>query len=220
MNASSTKLSDIGPDPLDPHPLKDTAFLRAVVNSPNIEVGDYSYYNDPKGPENFVKHCVKYHFDFIGDKLIIGKFCAIAADVQFIMNGANHAMGGFSTFPFNVFANGWKSGFEPSTITDGLRGDTMIGSDVWIGTGATIMPGVTIGHGAIIGAKAVVGKDVPPYTIVAGNPAAVIRQRFDEKTTQALLDLAWWDWPIENINKAINAIRGADLGVLKGFRPR
>ncbi len=220
MNASSTKLSDIGPDPLDPRPIQDTAFLKAVVNSPNIEVGEYSYYNDPKGPEKFVENCVKYHFDFIGDKLIIGKFCAIATDVQFIMNGANHAMGGFSTFPFNVFANGWKSGFHPATITDGLRGDTVIGSDVWIGRGATIMPGVTVGHGSIIGAMAVVAKDVPPYSIVAGNPAKFIKQRFDEKTTQSLLDLAWWDWPIENINKAINAIRGNDLGILKGLRPR
>lgn len=208
-----------GPDPLNPNPILDTAFLKAVVTSPNIEVGDYSYYNDPKGPEKFQDHCVQYHFDFIGDKLKIGKFCAFATDIQFIMNGANHAMTGFSTFPFNVFAEGWKGGFDPSTITAGYRGDTVIGHDVWIGREALIMPGVTIGHGSIIGTRAVVAKDVPPYSIVVGNPGKVVRKRFDDTTIEALLDIAWWDWPVDHLTQALNAVRGNDIEVLKSMKP-
>ncbi len=219
MPSSRSKNNELGPDPLNPLPIFDTAFLKAVVTAPNIEVGEYSYYNDPKGPEHFQTHCVKYHFDFIGDKLIIGKFCAFATDIQFIMNGANHAMTGFSTFPFNVFANGWKNGFDMNTITQGLRGDTIVGHDVWIGRGATIMPGVTIGHGSIIGAMAVVAKDVPPYSIVVGNPAQIVRRRFGDATIETLLDLAWWDWPIETVSKALNAIRGNDLDALKQMQP-
>ncbi len=204
-----------GPDPLAHRPQMDTAFLKAVVTAPNIEVGEYSYYHDPKGPENFQQNCVRYHFEMIGDKLIIGRFCAFATDIEFIMNGANHAMTGFSTYPFNIFANGWEEGFDMATITDGLRGDTIVGNDVWIGTGATIMPGVKIGHGAIIGAKAVVASDVPDYAIVAGNPARIVKKRFDDATIQELLDIAWWDWPIDKISAAINAIRGADIAMLK-----
>ena len=209
-----------GPHPLKHRPQLDTAFLQSVVTAPNIQVGRYSYYHDPKGPENFQTHCVRYHFDFLGDQLKVGQFCAIATDVQFIMNGANHAMSGFSTFPFNIFMEGWEEGFDFSTITDQLRGDTVIGNDVWIGRGATIMPGVSIGHGAIIGSQAVVASDVPDYAIIVGNPGKVVRKRFDDATIRTLLEIAWWDWPIENITKAVNAIRGADLAQLVKYQPR
>lgn len=203
-----------GPDPSACFPFpgaQHTIFIKNVISGSNISAGDYSYYNDPVEPERFQEKCVRYHFDFIGDKLAIGKFCALATGVQFIMNGANHAMTGFSTFPFNIFQNGWEKGFDFETITQGLRGDTVVGNDVWIGTNATILPGVSIGHGAIVGTKAVVASNVPDYAIVAGNPAKVIRRRFDQETIDALLEIAWWDWPIDKISRHLDDIRGADL---------
>nr|WP_300544125.1 CatB-related O-acetyltransferase [Maricaulis sp.] len=206
-----------GPDPMAARPQMDTAFLQAVVTRANIEVGAYSYYHDEKGPEHFQDHCVKYHFEFLGDRLVIGKFCALAQDVTFIMNDANHAMTGFSTYPFNIFGHGWEDGFDFATIGAGLRGDTVVGHDVWIGRGATVMPGVTIGHGAIVATGSVVVRDVPPYTIVGGNPAGAIRQRFDTATIARLLEIAWWDWPAERIGRAVNAIRGNDLAALDAF---
>jgi virginiamycin A acetyltransferase len=190
-------------------------FLSALVNRPNVEIGDYTYYDDPRGPEHFLDRCVLHHFDFIGDKLIIGRFCAIATGVQFIMNGANHVMSGFSTYPFNFFRNGWETDFERASIAEGFRGDTVVGNDVWIGHEATILPGVRIGDGAIIGAKAVVAADVPPYAVVVGNPGRVARRRFSDETIAALLAIRWWDWDVEKISRNLNAIRGADLDALR-----
>ncbi|MFC7702862.1 CatB-related O-acetyltransferase [Plastorhodobacter daqingensis] len=184
----------------------------------NVTVGPYAYYDDPDAPETFFDRNVLHHFDFIGDHLTIGPFCAIAAGVRIIMNGANHAMGGFSTYPFNIFGAGWEAGFDPATWAAELRGDTVIGPDVWIGGEAWIMPGVTIGAGAIIAAKSVVTRDVAPYTVVAGNPAREVRRRFDEPTSAALLDICWWDWPADKITRNLNAIRGADLAALKAAR--
>ena len=218
MQVQTAQTAQRGPNPLAHRPQLDTAFLKAVVTAPNIEVGAYSYYHDPKGPENFQNHCVHYHFEPIGDKLIIGKFCALATDVRFIMNGANHAMDGFSTYPFNIFANGWEEGFDLASITDGVRGDTVVGHDVWIGRGATTMPGVTIGHGAIIGAGAVIASDVPPYAVAVGNPGHVVKRRFEETVIERLLAIAWWDWPVDRISHAINAIRGADLDRLEAYK--
>ena len=212
-----TDAAATGPLPLAHRPQQDTAFLQAVITAPNIEAGAYSYYHDEKGPENFQTHCVKYHFEPLGDKLVIGKFCAFATDIQFIMNGANHAMTGFSTYPFNIFGHGWEDGFDFATIECGLRGDTVIGHDVWIGRETTIMPGVRIGHGSIIASRSVVVKDIPPYTIAGGNPARPLKQRFDDATVKRLLEIAWWDWPVETISRAVNAIRGADLAELERF---
>ncbi|MBF9234502.1 CatB-related O-acetyltransferase [Microvirga alba] len=206
------------PDPRTPHPMPGhprVGFLKGLVNRPNIEIGDFTYYDDPRGPEGFVERCVLHHFDFIGDKLVIGKFCAIATGVTFIMNGANHAMTGFSTYPFNIFGHGWEEGFDWGTIKAGFKGDTIIGNDVWIGHEATIMPGVKIGDGAIIAAKSVVTADVPPYAIVGGNPAKVLRQRFSDDVIAELLTLRWWDWSVDKITRNLNAIRGADLAALK-----
>lgn len=202
------------PDPLTRHPIqgwKGTAFLRAIVDHSLIEVGDYSYYDDSRGPEHFVARCVRYHFDFIGDRLIIGKFVAIAQAAQFIMNGANHPMGGFSTYPFQMF------GIEgaPNITGHAHRGDTRIGNDVWIGREAVIMPGVTIGDGAIIGTRAQVVKDVPPYAVVVGNPGRVVRTRFPDETVAALLSIAWWNWDAEKIGRNVAAIAGADIDALR-----
>lgn len=207
-----------GPDPLNPHPMPGfprVAFLKPLVDAPNIEIGDYTYYDDPAGPEHFVGKCVLYHYDFVGDRLVIGRFCALAEGVTFIMNGANHATAGFSTYPFNIFGSGWEKGFDPATWAAELRGDTVVGNDVWIGMQATILPGVTIGDGAIVAAKAVVSGDVPPYAIVAGNPARVVRMRYDEATVARLLAVAWWDWPVDKITRNLDAIRGADIARLE-----
>ncbi|QYK07851.1 Vat family streptogramin A O-acetyltransferase [Shewanella mangrovisoli] len=207
--------SQHGPNPNDKSPLKgfpQVGFLKNFISRDNIIVGDYTYYDDPAGPERFESN-VLYHFDFIGDKLIIGKFCAIARDVKFIMNGANHQVSGFSTYPFYIFGNGWeKAAPKPEDLP--FKGDTRIGHDVWIGYNATIMPGVNVGHGAIIASQAVVTKDVPPYAIVGGNPATVIKLRFEPEVIDKLLAIAWWDWPIEKISEHLPAIVGADLSLL------
>jgi virginiamycin A acetyltransferase len=201
------------PDPLALQPVPTwhgTRYLRAVVKNPQIIVGDYSYYDDSRGPEHFEARCVRYLFDFVGDKLIIGKFVAIAQGAQFIMNGANHPLSGFSTFPFSSF-EGWK---ENAPVEWPNRGDTTIGNDVWIGREAVIMPGVSIGHGAIIGSRAVVAKDVPPYGVAVGNPAKIARRRFSDEVVAQLLAIAWWDWPPDKISRHIPAIAGADLVAL------
>ena len=201
-----------GPDPSDKHPMAgfpQVCFIKNTVNNPNIIVGDYTYYDDPEDSENFERN-VLYHFPFIGDKLIIGKFCAIARGAQFIMNGANHKLSGFSTFPFYIFGQGWEKAL-PQAGELPYKGDTVIGNDVWMGYQALIMPGVTIGNGAIISSRSVVTADVPAYTIVGGNPAKVIKQRFPAEIIAALEQLAWWDWPIEKITQNLPAIMSADI---------
>ncbi|WP_371995055.1 Vat family streptogramin A O-acetyltransferase [Shewanella sp. 10N.286.54.B9] len=205
-----------GPNPNDKEPMKgfpQVGYLKNYIKGDNIIVGDYTYYDDPDGPENFESN-VLYHFPFIGDKLIIGKFCAIAKDVTFIMNGANHKVSGFSTYPFQIFANGWEK-VMPKAGELPYKGDTQIGNDVWIGYDATIMPGVTVGHGAIIASKSVVTKDVPAYSVVGGNPAEVIKHRFEQRTIEQLLDIAWWDWTAEKITTNLEAIVGANISALQ-----
>lgn len=186
-------------------------FLKNVVKNPNIIIGDYTYYDDFENVENFEKN-VKYLFDFIGDQLIIGKFCMIASDVKFIMNGANHLTHAFSSYPFAIFGNGWEKAMEGKTYPQ--KGDIIIGNDVWIGYNATIMAGVNIGDGAIIAANATVTKDVEPYTIVGGNPAKVIKKRFSEETIERLLKLKWWNWDIEKITRNVQHFSGNDLSQL------
>lgn len=207
-----------GPDPNTRYPFNGeahTIFLKNFITRPTIEVGDYTYYNDADSPEDFEEKCVLYHFDFIGDRLLIGRFCALATGTTFIMNGANHPMAGLSTYPFNIFQHGWESGFQPESITSGLRGDTLVGNDVWIGRDARIMPGVTIGDGAIVGANAVVANDVPPYAVVAGNPAQIIRSRYPDEIIGDLIEIGWWYWPAEKIARNLSAIRGRDIDALK-----
>ncbi len=203
-----------GPSPDERFPLAGVTrlgFLRQFITRPTIIVGDYTYYDDPRGPEHFEEQ-VLYHFDFVGDRLIIGKYCAIAAEATFIMNGGNHLTGGLSTYPFPIFGGDWAAGREPAWPH---RGDTRVGNDVWIGYRATIMPGVTIGDGAIIASTATVTRDVPPYTVVGGNPAQPIRTRFDDATVQRLLAIAWWDWPRATLEE-----RFAELNDLDRFLAR
>ena len=208
--------AQLGPDPMNARPMAGVdrvAFLKPVVNDPMIEIGEYTYYDDPAGPEHFAERAVLYHYPHMQERLIIGRFCAIATGARFVMSGANHALDGISTYPFSIFASGWE---DPSQDwRKGARGDTVIGNDVWIGMDATIMPGVKIGDGAVIGSLSVVAKDVPPYAIVAGNPARIVKARFDEATVERLLAIAWWNWPAEKITRNLAAIKGADVDALE-----
>ena len=205
-----------GPLPTDPHPMAgfpQVCFIRNTVKNPNVVVGDYTYYDDPEDSENFERN-VLYHYPFVGDKLVIGKFCALARGVKFIMNGANHKLTGFSTYPFGIFGQGWETA-RPAPEDLPSRGDTIIGNDVWIGYDALIMPGVKIGNGAIVAARAVVVKDVPAYTVVGGNPAQVLKSRFPPETVAALERIAWWNWPVEKVTRHLQAIVSADLAALQ-----
>ena len=205
-----------GPSPFEPHPMPGFAqvcFIKNTVSNPNILIGEYTYYDDPDGAENFERN-VLYHFPFIGDKLVIGKFCALARGVKFIMNGANHKTSGISTYPFYIFGNGWEKA-SPAPGDLPYKGDTVIGNDVWIGYDALIMPGVTIGDGAIISSRSVVVGDVPAYSIVGGNPATEIRLRFTPEAIAELLSIAWWNWPIEKITRHLEKIVAGDVGALQ-----
>ena len=201
----------MGPDKDAVFPLKDynrLCFLKNVVKNPRIIVGDYTYYDDFEDVYNFEKN-VKYHFDFIGDKLIIGKFCMIASGVTFIMNGGNHLTETITSYPFAIFGNGWEQAMEGKEYP--TKGDTIIGNDVWIGYKATIMPGVHIGDGAVVAASSVVTKDVEPYAIVGGNPAREIKKRFSEDQIEKLLELKWWEWDIERITQNVKKLTGKNL---------
>jgi virginiamycin A acetyltransferase len=206
------------PDPMTLHPVADfprVGFLKPIVRSPLIDIGEYTYYDDADGPEHFEEKCVLYHYDFIGDRLTIGRFSALATGVQFIMNGATHALAGISTFPFAVFPGEWRERYDPAHYGSGHKGDTTIGNDVWIGREATILPGVTVGDGAIIAAKAVVSRDVPAYAIVAGNPARTVKMRFEPDIIDRLLAVAWWNWPVEKVTRNIPLIAGGDVAALE-----
>ena len=186
-------------------------FLRPLVRSPRIDVGEYTYYDSPDDPTAFERDAVLYAFG--PERLVIGRFCAIAAEVRFLMPGANHADLGPSTYPFGVFGAGWADTMD-LVMSAPSRGDTVVGHDVWLGYSALVLPGVRIGHGAVVAAASVVARDVPPYAIVAGNPARVIRSRFPEEAVARLLRAAWWDWPIDLITehaRTIMAGTAADL---------
>lgn len=199
------------PNPNSVHPItgyENEIYIKPTIKNPNIIVGDFSYIAD----SDFESH-VTHHYDFIGDRLIIGKFCQIAAGVEFVMNGANHMMNAVTTFPFNML-DGWD--MEPPKTSDlPLKGDTVIGNDVWIGQNAVILPGVHIGDGAIIGANSVVGRDVNPYTIVVGNPAKILRKRFDDEMIELLLRFKWWDKSIDEINTLIPLLTCSKLDKVK-----
>ncbi len=205
-----------GPSPSTPHPMAgfpQVCFIKNTVNNPNILIGDYTYYDDPENSENFERN-VLYHYPFIGDRLVIGRFCALARGVRFIMNGANHKLSGLSTYPFSIFGNGWEKVLpKPGDLP--YKGDTVVGNDVWLGYEALVMPGVKIGNGAIVAARSVVTRDVPAYTVVGGNPAKPIKERFPPQIVAALEAIAWWDWPVEKITKNLAVIVSADVDALR-----
>jgi len=202
----------IYPRPNDPQ----IVYLKDVVTSPNIQVGDYTVYNDfVRDPREFEKNNVLYHYPVNGDRLIIGRFCSIACGARFLFTSGNHALKSLSTYTFPIFFDEW--GLDAKNIRDAWdnKGDTVIGNDVWIGYEAIIMPGVKIGDGAIVGTRAVVTKDVPPYTIVGGVPARPIRKRFDDETIRRLEALRWWDWDEEKLRRNLSAIQSGDLAALE-----
>ena len=199
------------PDPDNIHPIAGydkEIYVKPTVKNPNIIVGDFTYIADSE----FESHVTNY-YPWSRDKLIIGKFCQIAAGVEFVMNDANHQMNTVTTFPFYTL-EGWEMNApDPSEMP--FKGDTVIGNDVWIGQNAVILPGVHIGDGAIIGANSVVGSNVAPYTIVIGNPARVLRKRFDEELTDLLLRFKWWDKSIDEIDRLIPILTCSDLVKVK-----
>lgn len=209
-----------GPDKTKLYPnenIKTVCYISNLPKRPNVEIGDYTYYSDNHdSPENFYNH-IQHHYEFIGDKLIIGKFCAIAEGITFIMNGANHCMMGFTTYPFNIFGSGWEK-VTPTIDQLPFKGDTIVGNDVWIGQNVTIMPGVKIGDGAIIAANSTVVKDVEPYTIVGGNPAKYLKKRFGDEIIELLLKLQWWNWDEQKIFANLNKLAFAnDIDTLRSL---
>ena len=198
---------------------KQTVYLNAVIKDPQIEVGDYTIYNDfVADPLLFEKNNVLYHYPIHREKLIIGKFCSIACGAKFLFNCANHTLKSLSTYTFPLFYKEWE--LEKSNITTAWdnKGDIVIGNDVWIGYEAVIMAGVHIGDGAIIAARAVVTKDVPPYTIVGGTPAKEIRKRFDAEVIEQLLILKWWDWSTDKIHQCLPYIAEGKLDELLAMK--
>tara|TARA_R110002110_G_scaffold409537_1_gene631961 strand:- start:605 stop:1258 length:654 start_codon:yes stop_codon:yes gene_type:complete len=200
----------------DGTPHEGTVFLApAVRDHPKFKVGDYSYASAHTPPTDWAFRLAPYLYDFSPESLMIGRFCQIADGASFITSSANHRHDGFSSFPFMIFTGDGPN--APSMPAAGP--DTVIGHDVWIGQGARIMPGAVIGHGVIVGAGAVVTGTIADYSIVGGNPSRVIKARFDDATIAALLDIAWWHWPIEVIIAHEAAIVGADIQALKRAAP-
>ena len=192
-----------------------TVYLKDVITGPNIEVGEYTIYNDfVRDPRDFEKNNVLYHYPINGDRLVIGRFCSIACGAKFMFTSGNHSMQSLANYTFPIFFDEWD--LDAKDICDALdnKGDTVIGNDVWIGYEAVIMPGVKIGDGAVIGTRAVVAKDVPPYTIVGGVPAKPIRRRFDDATVEKLEALRWWDWDEDRLKRALPAIQAGDIAAL------
>jgi virginiamycin A acetyltransferase len=207
-----------GPDKHALYPnesIKTVCYIKNLPSRPNVVIGDYTYYSDNHdSPENFYDH-IQYHYAFMGDRLIIGKFCAIAEGITFIMNGSNHRMDGFTTYPFSIFRNGWET-VTPSLDQLPFKGDTVIGNDVWIGQNVTVMPGIKIGDGAVIAANSTVTRNVDPYVISGGNPANFIKKRFDDKMIELLLKLQWWNWDERKIFDHLEELVSVnDIAILK-----
>ena len=193
-----------------------TVYLQNVVTDPSITVGAYTTYDDfVRDPRDFQKNNVLYHYAVNREKLVIGKFCSIACGAKFLFNSANHALGSLSSYPFPIFFEEWDLTVENIPRAWDNKGNVVVGNDVWIGYEAVVLAGVTIGDGAVIGARAVVTHDVPPYAIMGGVPAKLIRKRFDDDTIQSLLPLRWWDWPEERIAANLEAIQSGCLERLR-----
>lgn len=218
-------------DPAKLHPMvmpdgtviEQVVHLNRVINHPRIEIGDFTYYHSFAELADYASFLAPYLFPLSPEKLVIGKFVQIAHGVRFITSSANHAMGGFSTYPFWNFMMTQETSREDIQAvfqSVGNKGNTVVGNDVWIGMDAVILPGVRIGDGAIIGTRAVVGKDVPPYTIVGGNPAVRLNARFNDDTIADLQELAWWSWPIDVIEANLDAIQKADIAKLRAVAPK
>jgi len=206
-----------GPNPDTPRPLPgidQLIFLKNFITRTDVHVGDYTYYDDFEHADEFETRNILYHYEFVGDELSIGRYCSLAKGCTFLMNGANHPLSSFSTYPFAIFKEGWGDG-DVTQLATQSRGNTLVGNDVWIGRDAVIMPGVSIGHGAIIGSNAVVSKDVEPFGVVVGNPGKTVKKRFSDDIIEVLLKTAWWDWDAAKVTRNLDAITNADLDGLR-----
>lgn len=192
------------------------AFLKPLVESPFTEVGEYTYYADPVDPTGFERNNVLFHYG--PDRLVIGAYCAIAREVRFLMGAANHLVDAVSTYPFPMFGEDWIAEMETFAGRE-ARGDTVVGNDVWLGYQALVMPGVRIGDGAIVAARSVVTSDLPPYSVAAGNPARVVRMRYQPEDVARLQRIAWWTWPPELVTKHLKLIMGSDVDALVAVAP-
>ena len=207
------------PDPnmTFPNNYGTSCFIKNVVKAPNIQIGDYTYYDDPVSPAEFEKNNVLFNWPEFGDRLIIGKFCAIGAGTRFLMGPANHRISSVSTYPFSVFGGAWTENTPPHMAQLPRKGDIVVGNDVWLGRECLIMPGVHIGDGAIIASRSVVSRDVEPYCVVGGNPARFIKKRFDEDFIQILLRLKWWDFEPQRLVSILPLLCDPDLEKVKGI---
>ena len=187
------------PNVVFPNEYGTSCFVKNVVKAPNILIGDYTYYDDPVDPTGFEQNNVLFNYPEFGDRLVIGEFCSIASGATFIMGPANHRISSVTTYPFNVFGGLWTERTPPHMAQLPRKGDTIIGNDVWIGRESVIMPGIKIGDGAMIAAYSVVTKDVPPYCLAGGNPAKLIKKRFDDELTELLQNWKWWNFPPEKL---------------------
>ncbi|MBI1244243.1 MAG: chloramphenicol acetyltransferase [Alphaproteobacteria bacterium] len=202
---------------------RHTVFLKPLLDEitpprTHLSAGDYSYYSDFEDPTRFFIRNVRYDFGFSGTRLDIGRYCAFAHDTTFVMSDANHAIAGPSTYPFPVFGGAWAAEMATGDYPAANKGSINVGNDVWCGYKSVIMPGVTIGSGAIVAACAVVTRDVPPYSMVAGNPARVVKMRFEPDDVSRLLELAWWDWPAESVAAAVPVLVKGDVAGLAAFK--
>lgn len=196
--------------------LKNLVYLNQVIDHPNIEIGDFTYFNSFQPVDDWAGRIAPYLYAGAPERLLIGKFGQFANGALFITSSANHPMRGFSTYPFAIFDPVSMGAYAEENAA---RGDTIVGNDVWIGHDARILPGVSIGDGVIVAAGAVVARDVPPYAVVAGNPAKVVRMRFPEDVIAKLLQLRWWDWPVDHIGENLEAIAGGDIEALEQAAP-
>lgn len=198
-----------------PNEYGTSVFLKNIVKAENIIVGDYTYYDDTKSPLDWEHNNVLFNYPFFGEKLVIGRYCALAEGSVFMMGAANHRLSSVTTYPFNVFGGKWRDISTPHIDELPHKDDTVIGNDVWIGHKAVIMPGVTIGDGSIVAAWSVVTKSFPPYSVIGGNPARLIRKRFDDELIDLLLKLRWWDKSPEEVTELIPLLVSPDLDDVK-----
>lgn len=207
------------PDPnvVCPNAYKTSCFLKNVVQAPNVTIGDYTYYDDPQDPTGFEKNNILFNYPEFGDRLTIGKFCCLASGATFIMGAANHRLCSVTTYPFAVFGGAWEENAPPHLDQLPRKGDTVVGNDVWLGRESVVMPGVHIGDGAIVAAYSVVTKDVASYTVVGGNPARFLKNRFDSQLTQLLLEAQWWDWEPQALAQAVPMLCSPDLEAVKSW---
>ena len=198
-------------------PLTELVWLARVIDHPNIEVGEFTYYNDFEPVSDYAARIAPNLYPGAPERLRIGKFGQFAHGTRFITASADHPKRWFTSYPFAIFNDEVMDLFEAEFAKDA---DTVVGHDVWIGTEAMILPGVTLGDGVIVGARAVVSRDVPSWSVVAGNPARVVRRRFPEEVCALLDRLAWWDLPVEEIREILPVLASADVPALEAVVAR